>query len=190
MYNEKNAFNGDTHLSEKFLDIKNKYGITTVIETGTYHGRTTEWFSRNFDLVHTVEVKPEHYEVALEKLSELSNVNTNLKSSPEFLKEVLQSVDEKRTIIFLDAHWYTNPVLDELKEIKNSGKKPIIAIHDFKVPGHPELGYDEYPNQGIVYEWDWIKNDIDSIYGKDGYQKEYNDKATGAMRGCLFIFPN
>lgn len=186
---EKNAFNGDIHMVEKFLDIKNKYGITTILETGTYHGSTTLWFSHNFKNIYTVEVKPEHYDVASKKLSDLSNVKMFLKSSPEFLNDVLKEIKEEETILFLDAHWYTNPVLAELDAIKKSGKKPIIAIHDFKVPDRPDFGYDQYPEQGIVYEWDWIKQKVESIYGELGYSKEYNTIASGAKRGCLFIYP-
>lgn len=189
MYEEKNAFNGDVHLAKKFLQIKKDFSISTIIETGTFHGKTTEWFSRNFDYVYTAEVKPEHYQIAAESLSSLDNVKMFLDTSPSVLQQVLPVIDENKSIIFLDAHWYTNPVLDELVQIKKSGKKPILAIHDFQVPEHPELGYDQYPDQGIVYNWEWIQNHIESIYGSDGYIKEYNEIATGAMRGCLFIFP-
>jgi hypothetical protein len=114
----------------------------------------------------------------------------NLGDSPEYLKNVLSTIDDSKTILFLDAHWYTNPVLAELYAIKESGKLPILAIHDFMVPDHPEFGYDAYPDQDIVYNWEWIEDHINSIYGKDGYTKDYNTEATGAMRGCLFIFPN
>jgi hypothetical protein len=183
------AFNQDDYMSEKFLEIKTNFNLNTVIETGTYHGTTTKWFSDNFDTVHTVEVKPEHYEIAFEKIGSIPNIKMNLKDSPVFLEEVLESIEEDKTIIFLDAHWYTNPVLDELDAIKKSGKKPILAIHDFMVPDHPEFGYDVYPDQGITYDWDWIKERIESIYGEDQYTKEYNSIATGAMRGCIFIYP-
>jgi hypothetical protein len=176
-------------MCKKFLDIKKEFDLNTVIETGTYHGTTTRWFSENFDVVHTVEVKPEHYEVALENIGKIPNIKMNLKDSPEFLEEILASVDDNKTILFLDAHWYTNPVLDELDSIKNSGKKPIIAIHDFMVPDHPEFGYDIYPEQYIIYNWDWIKGKVESIYGENGYTKEYNSIAEGAMRGCIFIYP-
>ena len=105
------------------------------------------------------------------------------------MKEVLPLVNDSKTIIFLDAHWYTNPVLNELVAIKESGKKPILAIHDFMVPDHPEFGYDIYPEQEIVYDWKWIEKYIEDIYGPKGYTKEYNTEATGAMRGCIFILP-
>jgi hypothetical protein len=190
MQNPNAAFNEDHFMSEKFLDIKNKYTLDTVIETGTYHGVTTEWFAHNFDKVYTVECSQPYYEEAQKRIGSYSNVHSYLKDSPVFLKEILSTIQDNKTIIFLDAHWYTNPVLNELDAIKESGKKPIIAIHDFMVPDHPEFGYDIYPDQNIVYNWEWIQGKIESIYGKSGYTKEYNNEATGAMRGCIFLFPN
>ena len=190
MQNPNGAFNEDIHLVEKFLEIKKKYKIKNIIETGTYHGATTKWFSENFNLVHTVECNSTYFEQAKNNLSGISNISMSLDDSPKFLEKTINTIDDKSTIIFLDAHWYTNPVLAELDAIKNSGKKPILAIHDFMVPDHPEFGYDVYPDQGIIYNWEWIKGKIESIYGIDGYTKEYNSKATGAMRGCVFIYPN
>jgi cephalosporin hydroxylase len=184
------AFNNDSYLEEKFLAIKDGFDLDTVIETGTYHGTTTAWFSKHFKDVYTIESQPAHFEEAAKNIGHIDNIKMELGDSPEFLKEVLSSIDDTKTIIFLDAHWYTNPVLAELEAIKESGKLPILAIHDFMVPDHPELGYDAYPDQGIVYNWEWIESHINSIYGENGYTKDYNTQATGSMRGCLFIFPN
>jgi hypothetical protein len=60
-------------------------------------------------------------------------------------------------------------------------------IHDFKVPDHPELGFDSYDGQD--YEWDWIEGHVEAIYGKDGYIKSYNTDAVGAKRGVVVIEP-
>jgi len=182
-------FNADTYLEAKFLKIKNDNNLDTVIETGTFHGATTIWFSKNFNKVYTVECNETYFKESGENMGNLRNVTRKLQDSPAFLKEVLPLVDDSNTIIFLDAHWYTNPVLNELVAIKESGKKPILAIHDFMVPDHPEFGYDIYPEQDIIYNWEWIEKYIEDIYGKKGYRKEYNTEATGAMRGCVFIFP-
>jgi len=190
MQNPNGAFNEDIYLAEKFLEIKKKRKIDTIIETGTYHGATTRWFSINFDTVYTAECNREYFETAKKNLAGIKNIVMELEDSPKFLSNKLDLINDGSTIIFLDAHWYTNPVLAELDAIKNSGKKPVIAIHDFMVPDHPEFGYDVYPTQGIVYNWEWIKEKIESIYGPTGFHKEYNNKATGAMRGCLFIYPN
>jgi len=183
------AFNEDIFLCQKFIDIKNKYKLSTVIETGTYHGVTTKWFSQNFNNVYTVECNQEYYKIANENFNGINNIKSHFGDSPVKLAEFLNEVKEEETIVFLDAHWYTNPVLNELDSIKKSGKKPILAIHDFMVPDRPEFGYDIYPDQNIVYNWEWIKDRIEEIY-TEGYIKEYNNEATGAMRGCIFIYPN
>ena len=182
-------FNADIYLEEKFLEIKKNNNLDTVIETGTFHGATTIWFSQNFKKVYTVECNEVYFKESGENIGNPINVIRKLQDSPAFLKEVLPLVNDSKTIIFLDAHWYTNPVLNELVAIKESGKKPILAIHDFMVPDHPEFGYDIYPEQEIVYDWKWIEKYIEDIYGPKGYTKEYNTEATGAMRGCIFILP-
>jgi hypothetical protein len=93
---------------------------------------------------------------------------------------------DKKVLLFLDAHWEAScPLLDELAAIAESGMKPIIAIHDFKVP-NKDFGFDSYNGQD--YTWDWIAPSIEKIYGKD-FKHYYNTVAEGAKRGCVFIEP-
>ena len=95
---------------------------------------------------------------------------------------------DKSVLLFLDAHWEShNPLLEELQIIKDKGMKPVIAIHDFFVPEHPELGFDSYAGQD--YNWEWIASSIESIYGADGYKYFYNSEAEGMKRGVVFIMP-
>ena len=61
-------------------------------------------------------------------------------------------------------------------------------IHDFQVPGYPDLGYDQYKD--IKYNFDYVKEHLDAIYGGvEGYSYYYNSDAVGAKRGCLFVLP-
>lgn len=179
------AFNGDTFLEKKFLQLKDKHKITRVIETGTYHGDTTEWFAENFEKVITIEANKEYYDIARKKLVKKENVFMIEGDSSLLLRHLVKN---KETIIFLDAHWYANPVIKELEQIKESGHKPVIVIHDFKSEKNLDLGYDIYPEQNIIYEWSWIKEKVEDIYG-DNYTISYNNEATGARRGCIFIEP-
>lgn len=190
MIGEGQPFNGDIHLQDEFIRLKSHFNIKEVIETGTYHGDTTLWLAHNFDVVHTIETNPTHINVAGPKLKDQKNVTLWVGSSAERLGDVIEHCETVRPLIFLDAHWYANPVLKELDQIAELGSKPILVIHDFKVPDHPDFGYDVYPNEKIIYEWDWIKSRIDKIYGEDGYRHYYNTKATGAKRGCVFIIPH
>jgi hypothetical protein len=188
MINESSAFNEDTFMCDEFLRLKEKYGIEIAVETGTYHGITTLWLSKNFSTVYTTEINKAYRDQAVKNLSGVTNVNFYLNDSITALPEILKKCNNK-TIIFLDAHWYKNPVLKELEIIAQSGLKPIIAIHDFKNPNHPDYGFDIYPDQNIVYEWKWVEAYIKAIYGEGKFEHYYNDKATGAKRGCLFLIP-
>jgi len=182
---DSEAFNGDKFIEAEFLQLKKKYNIKTVIETGTYYGVTTEFFAKNFDNVHSIEINETYLNVAKEKLKYYKNCKMYHGSSSELLFNILKEFGEN-TIIFLDAHWWKNPLLDELKAIKQSGIKPILVIHDFKNPEHPEYNYDTYPEQNIIYEWDYIKTAIEAIYGVN-YEKYYNKEASESKRGCIFI---
>lgn len=182
-------FNEDSFMEKEFLKLKDQFNIKTVIETGTYHGVTTKWLSENFNQIKTIEVNKTHYDKAKQFLNYIPNINMFLGESSLLLGEILKL--SPNPLVFLDAHWYTNPVLEELKQIKESGIKPVLVIHDFKNPHHPDFGYDTYPDQGIIYEWDWIKDKIEDIYGEHGvgYNYYYNSQADGAKRGCVFIAP-
>lgn len=178
------AFNNDTFLEEKFLEIRDQWGIKTVIETGTYYADTTKWLAQHFETVYTCEIHEPTYKIAVEQLEGIKNVVHTLQPSQEFLGEALR-IAEGPLLVFLDAHWFENPLLAEIELIGQSGRRPVLAIHDFKVPGK-SFGYDTYP--GITYDWAYVKDSVAKAYGEK-FRHEYNEQATGARRGCLFVYP-
>jgi cephalosporin hydroxylase len=182
------GFEGDFLLKAHFIKLIEKHNIECVIETGTYMGSTTLQFSEMVHHVSTVEANPEYFNKAIEKFTG-KDIIYNLGSSVDVLPVMIDSMRDKgKMLIFLDAHWgANNPLLQELKIIKVAGIKPVIAIHDFKVPDCPDLGYDSYDGQD--YDWQWIKESVESIYGKDGFTYHYNKEAEGAKRGVIFIEP-
>lgn len=193
-YIEQNAkgFEGDSYLREKVQSIIKEKKIYWVIETGTYRGATTKHLAEGVAKVDTIEIMEDNFQIAASHLSGTANIELHKGNSPEELDKLFTAFNKKgrrpNLLCFLDAHWGEyNPLLDELKTIAKHKWKPVIIIHDFKVPGRDDLGFDTYKD--IVYEWDWIKNDIDKIYGAEGYTVEYNDKAEGAKRGVIFIYP-
>lgn len=189
------GFENDSFAKEKMKQIITDNNIQMVIETGTYLGSTTKHFAEWVKQVYTIEVLEKHYDLANKALRDTPNVTQYLGNSPEvlnklFSEDIFEEFDEP-LFIFLDAHWGDyNPLLDELDTIAKWkwNLTPIIAIHDFKVPDHPELGFDSYKGQD--YEWEWIKEKIIQIYGEGGFRIEYNSEATGAMRGLIYIFPD
>jgi len=94
-----------------------------------------------------------------------------------------------KTLVWLDAHWNSHcPLLEELEAIAEVGIRPVIMIHDWQVPGRPDLGYDHFPD-GRPFELSAISDHLDAIYGAGGWDHHHNDKAEGAKRGILYVEP-
>lgn len=183
---ENEPFNGDVFAQEEFANLIKDYKVKTVIETGTYKGITTKYLSSVSANVISIEIGPKRLQQAQTNNKGKNNIQFYLGNSPEILKQILPI--KEKCLFFLDAHWNNyNPLLDELKVIAEHKMKPIIAIHDFKVPDNKELGYDSYKGQD--YEFAWIEKSLEAIYGKGGYKYYYNQRATGAKRGIIYIVP-
>lgn len=187
LLNTEGAFNGDTSLEEQVLKLQKQFKLTVAIETGTYHGETTAWLGDHFKTVFTIESQQSYYDIARQNLKKYTNIVQLLGDSSKVIKNILEGL-QGTPFIFLDAHWYKNPLLGELQMIKQSGIIPVLAIHDFKNPFNPEYGFDEYKEQGIIYNWEYIEKSIKGIYN-NGFAVAYNENATGAKRGCIFITP-
>ena len=171
------------------MKLKEKFSIEVAVELGTCVGGTTKWLGDNFKSVHTIEINERYLTFAKQRCSGLKNISFYLGSTVDRLADVLLKLTESNALIFIDSHWETLPIFDELKIIKASGLKPVIAIHDFLVPNEPKLGYDEY--EGVDISFANIKSFIDDIYGEDGYEYHYNTDATSTevKRGLIYIYP-
>jgi len=189
MQHQDGALNCDTFAEAEFKKLQKNFNLKVAIETGTCYGYTTAFLASIYEKVKTVEINNIYLNIAKHnRLNDLKNVECNLGSSPSKMPEMLKGCGSD-TFLFLDAHWSNEycPLKDELQAIADTGIEPVIAIHDFVVPNHPELGYDKIGEQPFTYEW--LKQDIDAIYGEDNYNYHYNTKATGAMRGIIYITP-
>lgn len=185
---EHGPFNEDPIIEKEFLILKEKHGIKTVIETGTYCGVTAAWLADNFEFVKTVEISEQYHGIAKKTLEGKNNVTAYLGDSVQILNEILPDKQLEPMMFFLDAHWYDHcPLLKELLAIAVAKIKPVIAIHDFKNPANKELGYDTYKGQD--FDFPFIAERIKNIYGSDGYSYYYNIRAKGAKVGIIYIFP-
>lgn len=189
-------FNGDTIAQAKVIELRDKFDIENAIETGTCFGSTTQFLAQVFDRVDTIESNRDFINVFGGRRNVTWTVEIELHegSSAKLLKNAIYNqFAEGLTLFFLDAHWEKScPLKEELAQIADAVKKedlrpPVIMIHDWKVPDHPELGFDSYNGQD--FEWTWIKPGVDMIYGIDNYDIEFNSEATGAKRGILYITP-
>lgn len=187
-------FNGDYNVNAEFLKLKEKYKVNTIVETGTCLGSSATFFLDNFDRLFTCEISDEFADYSEERLKNHMKKMAydrvfcmERQSSPDFIRSLKGKV-KHNTIFFLDAHWGEHcPLSDELKAIEEIGVRPIIVIHDFKVP-MSLLGYDSY--NGIDLNYENYYDDIYNIYRyHGGHDYYYNQQAAGAMRGLIYIVP-
>ena len=188
MPRQASPLNGDTFACEEFLKIRDNYNINTIVELGSCVFGSTKWFSKEFKNVITIEINEEFRNIGLERTKDCTNIESLLGNTVELLPSCLEKCNDE-TIIFIDSHWQTLPLFDELKIIKESGIKPCIVVHDCLVPGQPNLGYDSYEGVDISYET--MKPYLDAIYGKGDYHYYYNtdETSTEVKRGIIYIMP-
>lgn len=192
-YLQQNAkgYEGDEFIGKEVAKLVEQFGVNQIIETGTFRGATTKRLAE-FAPVFTVEIDPQNYRFATQEFMNIKKHGNNITfangNSVDYLKKWLPSFSDKSLLCFLDAHWNDYcPLKDELKVIAHNQLKPVIVIHDWKVPGRPDLGYDSYQGQDYTYEW--IEPELIAIYGKDGYNYHFNEVAAGASRGVIYIYP-
>lgn len=139
------------------LDLKERFNIEVLVETGTWGADTAKRGSSIFREVYTVELDHDLFVSASKKLAPFSNVYPFEGHSPAVLKQILPNV-KGRVLFWLDAHWCgentarfekNSPIRDELLAIKESGVKTgVILIDDIRcfcnLPDEL-LGYGGYP---------------------------------------------
>lgn len=180
------GFEGDTFIPEELKKLAATYKVDCIIETGTYFGYTTLKLHDIVPNVVTIESEPT-LQAEAAKLFTGKRVWSILAHSQNCLHEVIESMKGcKSFLFFLDAHWEDHcPLLDELSHIAEAGIKPVIVIHDFKVPDK-DFGFDTY--NGQPYDLPWIQNHLEAIYGSK-LQYHYNQEADGHRRGVIYIYP-
>lgn len=189
-YEERNlkGFEGDSFMKKQFSELIEKHKITLLIETGTYLGGTANQLRQMVKNLITIELNLGYFMRAKVNIEDRSNVDMINGDSVLALREIFLDKNnrKKKMFVFLDAHWgNVCPLLDELHEIAVARLKPeVIAIHDFIVPG-TDFGYDSY--NGEPFDWEFVREKIEAIYGVDGFSYFYNTEAEGARRGILYV---
>jgi len=130
------------------------FGVSVLLETGTYGGTTARMASPYFREIHTVELHHGLFLKGKANLSAYPNVYCYEGTSPDFISEVAPEA-QGRILYWLDAHWcgadtaadgQNTPILRELDAIRRSGvKDSVILIDDIRCfhglpEGFPEFG--------------------------------------------------
>ena len=173
-------------------DLKNRFNIEVLVETGTWGGETARNASSIFKEVYTVELSHDLFQQAKDKLMYLPNVRSFEGDSPLFLKRVIPKI-HGRILFWLDAHWcgdntaraeMNTPIRNELLAIQESGlNTAIILIDDIRCFHNlPEeiAGYGGYPLLDEIkalvfsinpnYEF-WILGDMAIAFLKEDRQE-------------------
>lgn len=209
------SFSGDTYFQKEIERLIQKHNIQCIVETGTYLGDTTLAFARMVPTVYTIENNQQFATIAQNKFKSCPNIKLYIGNSPQVLHALVPSI-QKKTLFFLDAHWYNYwPVLDELTKIAMNPKHAcVVVIHDFYVP-NTSFGYDSYIKPTGFTFFDNIISFLDMlvrlispqimerIFRKQrldwqyiskhiksinpSFSYHYNKKAIGKKRGIIFI---
>jgi hypothetical protein len=152
------AMNGQTARLETTRQIIFNLKIERVIETGTYRGTTTEWFSQFKIPVETVEISYRYFAFSKARLANAQNVNVFRGSSVPFLKTktaLATGTLDDSLLFYLDAHWNDYlPLREELELIFANFRNAVVLVDDFKVPGDPGYEYDDYgPDKALTLEF-------------------------------------
>jgi predicted O-methyltransferase YrrM len=180
--------NGQRYRQQIFARLM-RVGVDAIIETGTYVGASTCFFSRQGVPVHTCESQIEFFATALANLADCSNVKMYLQDSRAFLKYLSQdeSIDYKCPLFYLDAHWYNDlPLADEIKTIRQRWPTFVIMVDDFEVPGQP-YGFDRYEN-GLELTLNYLsENGVDTGSMAVMFPTAAHTAETGVRRGTLIL---
>ncbi|MDA1317513.1 MAG: hypothetical protein O3B87_05880 [bacterium] len=146
--------------------VFHNYGIPNAawVETGTYYGTSTKFFSKNFPHVYSIEPSSELYQLACDRFGD-SNVTFFNDVSENILCELLPTLSGNLNF-WLDGHYSAGvtfkgskdcPVEDELNAIEeniNNFDKVTILIDDVRcfLPA-TSIKYDDYPSIDYLVDW-------------------------------------
>ena len=140
-YNEnkpKPPFHDDKKMLTIILEILNNSNV--FIETGSYMGKTIYFVGKNFPNLecYSCEIDKNSFAIAQEQVQHLKNVKLDYKPSPESVYNIKNQYNpdiyNKKVCFWLDAHWHTDPLYDEIKYITSNYKQFCIFVDDFTIP--------------------------------------------------------
>lgn len=158
------GFHGDRHLMALVDHLMAE--TDWFIETGTHVGTTLAYVARKYPAVRCLscEIEPNHRAVAEHAVARYPQVTIHPDDAVAFLARLEREhpeIFQERVLFWLDAHGYGFrwPLRDEVAWVTSKFRAARVLIDDFRVPGHPQFGFDEYDGQVCGYEF--IRDAID-----------------------------
>jgi hypothetical protein len=121
--------------------VAGSLGLTTFVETGTFHGDSLANVRDLFASLHSAEVDPDLAAAAKARFHGDFGVTIHQGSSPNVLRD-LHATPLGRVLYWLDAHWCESagsdptgqcPLLAEIDAIGVVGPNSVIAIDDARL---------------------------------------------------------
>ena len=143
------------------IDFGKRFGLNTLVETGTSHGGTVMECIPYFQEIYTIELEPSLVAKATKRFAEFANVRVIAGSSGEKLSELLDTLGGRPVLFWLDAHLtggvsasngdQTTP---ELAAIAEKSPQSLVVIDDVKPPSAVSGRY-EAPDAPVVVPQGW-----------------------------------
>jgi hypothetical protein len=145
------ALNGQRVRQAVYAEIISRIPFEAIVETGTFRGTTTDYFSKSGLPVFSVEIHPRWFAYASLRFRNHNQVRVFEGNSPDFLTDLTRSswCPRARVLFYLDAHvqdstrFYQAPLVEELEIILSNWQQSVVMIDDFQVPGS-SYGFDDW----------------------------------------------
>jgi hypothetical protein len=164
---EKNGFKAPSpHIVKQntIKEYQKEYGLTTLVETGTYMGDMVEAQKSSFQKIYSIELDTELFEKAKKRFKKDKNIQIVQGDSGKVLPEVIKNLSEP-SIFWLDGHYSAGitakgdkdcPIFEELESIfKKKEHDHILLIDDARC----FIGEGDYPTIEALSKFIKEKND-------------------------------
>ena len=173
-------FNGQEIRTKLIENIINDYKPAYIVETGTFLGATTEFFSKFKTKIFTIESTQLFFIIAGTRLQKYKNIQLIRGDSSNIQR--LLNLDNKKSFFYLDAHWTDNLPLNYELDYANTFEEIIVCIDDFKVMENENWEYDSYQGKSLSIENFPELNKFNIFFPNYPIENE-----TGGKRGCVFL---
>jgi len=197
-------FNGNPDFGDICTDYIRGFGVNTVIETGTYLGRTTEFFAKCPGIIttHSIESNLEYFEKAQTNLMAAGTTNSATLTLhhgdsavilPDILTQNIPPTASPRILFYLDAHWERAcPLLAELGAIAASGisrDNCLIIIDDFRIPHRPDIPFDVFGGRPL--DINYVREALTAVFPNNLHYEYYAPpRRLAPTRGRLVAYPS
>jgi hypothetical protein len=123
---------------ELMLALRDEFGVSRFVETGTFRGDTAAWAAERFGRVITIEASEQLHREAVERHAVLSNVEFVHGNTRAVLPDVVSRL-EGPAVVWLDSHWSGGvtfgesdecPLLFEIETVRASPHDHYVFVDD------------------------------------------------------------